>query len=54
MIKANLKKTITFLKDGKEIVVPVDSIISVDTELCYAVWHEIHFDIFPDEYTLTA
>lgn len=53
-IKANLKTTISYFIGSQEVVIPVDSIISVNVQDGYAVWHNIHFEIFPDEYCLTT
>ena len=40
-ITANLSKTISFIKFGQEVVIPVDSVIQVYESDGYAVWHYI-------------
>lgn len=49
---AYLKEEITYQKDGRNIVVPKNTTISVDTNKSVALVNGDHVDIFPEEYQI--
>ena len=52
--QANIIKTIEFKKGDKIIFVPLDAEVFVNVKESFAIFENVHFDIFRDEYRISS
>lgn len=54
ILHVNLIKSILYRKNGKNIIIPINSIVMLDLKRNVGYWNGDHFDIFRDEYLMSS